>query len=49
MSNDKKQDCKHDWARIWLVSKGYQETKYCRKCLELWNATKRPRQESPQT
>jgi hypothetical protein len=49
MSTEKK--CEHEWARIWLASRNYKETKYCRKCLELWNAAtgKKARQESTQT
>lgn len=45
MANDKKK-CEHEWARIWLASKRYQVTSYCRKCLELKNAFKKA-QENP--
>lgn len=39
-----KKQCDHTWARIWLASKNYQESKFCTKCLELKNA-KKPGQE----
>lgn len=41
----KKKKCEHDWARIWLASRNYKETQYCRKCLELKNAASKDRSE----
>lgn len=45
-TNGKKKGCEHNWGRIWLASRKYQEGKFCTKCLELKNDRKTQKQES---
>jgi len=39
-----KKKCEHTFGRIWLASKGYQEGKFCTKCLELKSGSQKPEQ-----